>query len=174
MLFTKTGCVLVPRSVCKDDRGYFTEVFKSSTSGLDFIPAQVNLSFSEKNVVRGIHFQSGKYAQRKYIHIVDGEVIDVVVDLDVNSNTYGQMEFFTLTPESFNLCIPATHGHGFWAVKPTYFLYLCDRPYNKASERGINPLDSYFNFPWHAVDKDSLNVSPKDRGLPHFNALSTH
>jgi len=171
-----TGCIRIPNKIWEDDRGHFTEVFNANAffehTKLDwFAGKQVNFSYSYKNVVRGMHFQRGIHAQAKFVRVLKGSIIDVVIDLDQLSKTFGEMETFHLTPVSYSLYVPNTHAHGFWALEDTEFIYVCDRAYAPSAESGINPLDTSLPFPWladTAANPEELILAPKDRAHPKF------
>ena len=88
------GCFIIEPSVFKDSRGYFFESFNQNTFNeligktVDFV--QDNESFSSKGVLRGLHFQTGEYAQAKLVRVVKGTVLDVVVDMRKNSPTFSK------------------------------------------------------------------------------------
>lgn len=167
------GCFILEPNVFKDNRGVFFESFKqdffqrSISEKINFI--QDNQSISKKGVLRGLHYQKGKYAQSKLVRVVTGEVIDVVIDLRKDSLTFG--EHFKITLSSKNnkmLFIPKGMAHGFLATKEdTIFAYKCDNYYNAASEGGI-----LFNDPDLAIDwgfsEDKFIISQKDLELPNF------
>jgi len=106
MKLTKTsidGLVVIEPRVFNDDRGYFMESFKAdwfkeNVSDTDFI--QDNESQSTKGVLRGLHFQKPPFAQAKLVRVIEGEVLDIAVDLRKNSPTYGKYESILLTAEN--------------------------------------------------------------------------
>ena len=88
------GCIVLFPTLFSDDRGSFYEAYKKTILDdflgykVDFV--QDNESFSSKGVLRGLHFQKGVYAQAKLVRVVQGAVLDVAVDLRLESPTYGQ------------------------------------------------------------------------------------
>ena len=159
-MLSATGCTIIENKIFHDTRGSFTELYKRTST--PFGIAQVNLSFSKAKVVRGMHFQRHPFAQQKFIRVLFGRVIDTVIDLDPTSSTFGRMEEFELDgPESNTIVIPGTHAHGFYALEPTVFIYLCSNVYDKASEGGINPMNPLFK--WYG---DRVEISDKDKELP--------
>jgi dTDP-4-dehydrorhamnose 3,5-epimerase len=142
------------------------EVLKESTIDLRF--QQVNLSYSDPGVVRGLHFQT-KNPQGKLIGVIAGHVIDVVVDLRIGSPTYGILESFELREMNQMVFVPEGFAHGFWAVDKSYFYYQCTTEYNAGSDGGINPMDNDLDLPWSAhIGKGDLLVTPKDIALPYL------
>ena len=176
MLFTETklkGCFIIEPKVISDERGYFMESFNQNifNSGINqeinFV--QDNQSFSSKGVLRGLHFQTGKYAQSKLVRVLKGEVLDVVVDIRPNSETFGQHEAVVLSAENQKqFFVPKGFAHGFLVLSETAtFFYKCDNFYNKESEGGIIYNDQTINIDWKLDTKD-LIISDKDKLLPNF------
>ena len=133
---------------------------------------QDNESFSSKGVLRGLHFQKGVYAQAKLVRVVQGAVLDVAVDLRLESPTYGQHFSIELSSENKKqLFIPRGFAHGFVVLSDTaLFSYKCDNYYNKSSESGIIYNDPTLNIDWKFPD-DQLQLSKKDLELPQFKSL---
>ena len=150
-----------------DQRGHFMEIFKKSTLERLGLPEfkQVNTSFSKKNVIRGLHYQTGEQAQGKLVQCLSGHIIDVVVDIDPNSPTYKKVDVFRLIPGQGAVYAPPQMAHGFWAMEDSVLLYACTEEYAPGSEGGINPFDRDLELPWQ--DKqESFIISDKDRKLP--------
>ena len=133
---------------------------------------QDNQSYSTRGVLRGLHFQKGKFAQAKLVSVLAGKVLDVVVDLRENSATYGQHFSIELSSENKRqLFIPRGFGHGFSVLSNTAeFFYKCDNYYNKEAEGGIIYSDLTLNIDWKLQTKD-IKVSEKDLGLPEFKNI---
>ena len=137
------GCFILDPTVFKDLRGYFFESFNHNTFNkligktIDFV--QDNESFSSKGTLRGLHFQSGDYAQAKLVRVVQGRVLDVVVDLRKDSPTYAEHFSIELSEDNkTQLFVPKGFAHGFVVLSHTaIFSYKCDNSYHHASERGI-------------------------------------
>jgi dTDP-4-dehydrorhamnose 3,5-epimerase len=179
MIVTETklrGCFEVEPTIFEDDRGYFFESFNQNTFndqlGLNIIFVQDNESFSSKGVLRGLHFQAGKYAQAKLVRVIKGKVMDVVVDVRRNSSTFGQHIAKELSEDNKKqLFIPRGFAHGFVVLSDTaIFSYKCDNFYNKASERGIIYNDKTLKIDW-GLKKRELIVSEKDCLLPTLENL---
>ena len=115
-----------------DERGYFMESFNEKTFqegiGQKVTFVQDNQSFSTRGVLRGLHYQCGEHAQAKLVRVLQGEVLDVAVDLRPNSETYGQYEAVLLSGENQKqFFVPRGFAHGFLVLSETAtFFYKCD------------------------------------------------
>ncbi len=173
---TLKGCYIIEPTIHKDDRGYFFESFhkenfeKAIKEKVNFV--QDNQSRSKRGVLRGIHFQKGEYAQAKLVRVLQGEVLDVVVDLRKDSKTFGQHETILLSEKNKKqLYVPKGFGHGFITLSETSeFSYKCDNYYHKASESGIIYNDSTLCIDW-GIPESEIIVSEKDQLLLSFKAL---
>ncbi len=169
-------CFVIEPKIFKDQRGVFFESFNKKeleavlNTPLNFV--QDNHSVSKKGVLRGLHFQIGSKAQAKLVRVVQGEVIDVVVDLRKNSLTYLKHYKIKLTAESRRmLFIPKGMAHGFLALKDdTMFLYKCDSYYDTEAESGILYNDPKLNIDWE-FPADQIILSDKDKKLPLLRQL---
>jgi dTDP-4-dehydrorhamnose 3,5-epimerase len=163
--------------VWKDDRGYFYE----SYSALQFKEAGIKADFVQDNqakstygVLRGLHYQTGEFAQAKLVRVIQGEVLDVVVDLRPKSSTYGNSFSIILNEENKKqLFVPRGFAHGYVVLSETAeFFYKCDNFYSKENEGGL-----YFNDPTLKIDwKIDLNdaiLSEKDKVNPYFGKHKT-
>jgi len=161
---------VVDPDVFNDDRGYFFESynkikFKQFDINFDFV--QDNQSFSKKGTLRGLHYQNPPFAQTKLIRVLEGEIMDVVVDLRRNSETFKKSFNILLSSENKKqLLIPQGFAHGFSVISETAsVIYKCDQFYNKASEGGIKYDDPSLNIDW-GMNLDDAIVSEKDQILP--------
>ena len=116
------GCFILEPKIFKDERGYFMESFNEKTFsegvGQKVTFVQDNQSYSTKGVLRGLHYQTGEHAQAKLVRVLQGEVLDVAVDLRPNSPTYGQYEAVLLTAENqTQFFIPRGFAHGFLVLR---------------------------------------------------------
>ena len=170
------GIVLFEPDVFGDSRGYFFESFKLSgfkeSTGSESPFVQDNESLSSKNVLRGLHFQAPPYAQGKLVRVCTGAVLDVAVDIRIDSPTYGKHYKVVLSEENKRqLWIPPGFAHGFLTLKDsTRFIYKCTNYYNKASEGGLKWNDDNLGIDWNV--KDPI-VSEKDQVLPPFLDLKS-
>ncbi|UPT72031.1 MAG: dTDP-4-dehydrorhamnose 3,5-epimerase [Flavobacterium sp. JAD_PAG50586_2] len=165
------GCFIVEPKIIVDERGYFMESFNESTfqKGINqrvhFV--QDNQSLSSKGVIRGLHYQTGEHAQAKLVRVLEGEVLDVAVDIRPNSSTFGKYEAVVLSAENQKqLFVPRGFAHGFLVLseKATFF-YKCDNFYNKESEGGIIFNDPSINIDWQFPISE-LIISEKDKIQP--------
>lgn len=161
------GCFLLEPTVFADDRGYFFESFNQNTferlTGASGAFVQDNQSKSSYGVIRGLHMQTGEYAQAKLVRVLEGSVLDVAVDVRKDSATYGQWVAVELTAENNKqLYIPRGFAHGFSVLSTTaVFAYKCDNFYHKASESGIIYNDPDLNIDW-GIPVTQHNLSEKD------------
>ncbi|MEC7784236.1 MAG: dTDP-4-dehydrorhamnose 3,5-epimerase [Bacteroidota bacterium] len=161
------GCYIIEPRVFKDDRGYFFESFNQKAFeeliGQNVHFVQDNQSFSQYGVIRGIHFQKGAHAQAKLVRVLEGEVLDVAVDLREGSPTYGQHVAVRLNAENNRqLFVPRGFGHGFSVLSErAVFAYKCDNYYHKASEGGIVYNDPTLAIDW-GIPEEKIQVSEKD------------
>jgi dTDP-4-dehydrorhamnose 3,5-epimerase len=174
MIITQThiqdSYIIQPR-VFEDPRGYFFESFhqekflKETRIKTYFV--QDNESMSNFGVIRGLHAQAGKFAQAKLIRVLQGKVLDVIVDLRENSPSFKKILTIELSAENRKqLFVPKGCLHGFSVLEDkTIFSYKCDAYYNKASEIGVNPLDQTLDINWRIPENKQL-LSDKDKDAP--------
>ena len=174
MIFKETklqGCYIIEPKIILDERGYFMESFNEKTfqngvgQAVHFV--QDNQSFSSKGVLRGLHYQTGEHAQAKLVRVLQGEVLDVAVDIRPDSPTFGQYEVVILSGENQKqFFVPRGFAHGFLVLSETAtFFYKCDNFYNKESEGGIIYNDETINIDWQFSLED-LIISEKDKVQP--------
>lgn len=167
------GCFIIEPNTIEDERGYFYESFHQKNFqeliGKEISFVQDNQSFSTKGVLRGLHYQKGEFAQAKLIRVLDGVVLDVVVDIRENSITLGQHFSIKLSGENKKqLFVPRGFAHGFVVLSETAtFFYKCDNYYNAASEGGIIYNDKSLDIDWK-LPQNELMISDKDLILPNF------
>ncbi len=150
--------LLIKPAVFEDERGYFFESFnqerfkKATGLYLDFV--QDNESKSDKNVLRGLHFQVPPYEQGKLVRVVSGAVLDVAVDLRKNSPTFGRYQSVVLSAENkHQFYVPPGFAHGFAVLEDnTIFCYKCTGYYNKESERALKWNDPEIQIDWGIKD----------------------
>lgn len=164
------GLIVFEPSVFFDDRGYFFESFNArtwETMGIQTTFVQDNQARSTRGVLRGLHFQTGEMAQAKLVRVLEGEVLDVVVDLREGSATYGQSYSIRLSAENrLQMLVPRGFAHGYLVLSDTAeFAYKCDNYYSKAHEGGIRFDDPGLNIDWE-FDLSQAIVSEKDLQLP--------
>lgn len=155
---------IVPK-VFGDDRGYFYESYNKAlfeNFGIDHEFVQDNQSLSNRGVLRGLHFQNPPYAQGKLVRVIQGSVLDVVVDIRKGSPTYGQHHKVMLSGENkLMFWVPPGFAHGFATLEDqTIFSYKCTNLYNKESEGSVLWNDPALNIDWGL---ESPLLSEKDR-----------
>ena len=153
---------------CKWCNSHIKKQFKENN--LDNIfgeVVQTNRSKSSKGVVRGLHFQKNPKCQAKIVECINGAVLDVVVDLRKDSETFKQWTSVLLTPENGRqLLVPRGFAHGFVSLKDdTIFQYLVDNEYAPELEDGIYYDDPEIGIDWKFKENDIENpiVSEKDK-----------
>lgn len=165
------GCFILEPTIFGDERGYFFESFNkekfTELIGNEVNFVQDNQSYSSKGVLRGLHYQTGDYAQAKLVRVLQGTVLDVAVDLRKGSPTFGEHIAAELSLENQKqLFVPRGLAHGFIVLSETaIFFYKCDNFYNKESEGGIIYNDPKLNIDWK-LPKNELIISEKDTILP--------
>ncbi|TCC94144.1 dTDP-4-dehydrorhamnose 3,5-epimerase [Pedobacter frigiditerrae] len=170
-------CLIIKPRVFDDARGSFFESFNQQTfeakTGLSGKFVQDNQSYSSYGVIRGLHAQSGEFAQAKLVRVIKGEVLDVAVDARLGSPTYGQHVAVKLSAENkLQLYVPRGFLHGFSVLSETAeFFYKCDNYYNKASELGVIYNDPQLNIDW-MISAQAATVADKDLILNTFSSLS--
>lgn len=169
-------CLIIKPKVFEDARGYFFESFNKEIfeekTGLSGAFVQDNQSYSSYGVIRGLHAQTGAFAQAKLVRVTKGEVLDVAVDARPGSPTYGQHVAVRLSAENkLQLYIPRGFVHGFSVLSETAeFLYKCDNYFNKSSETGVIYNDTDLSIDWQ-IPPDRVSVSDKDLLLKPFVEL---
>ncbi len=165
------GLLIIKPKIFEDSRGYFFESYNKNKievlKDIDFL--QDNQSKSAEGTIRGLHYQLEPYVQSKLIRVLQGKILDVVVDIREKSPTYGQ--YFSLELSCSNkqqLFIPKGFAHGFSVLSETAIVYYkTDQYYNPESERGINFNDADLSIDWK-INVEKVIVSSKDKVLPRF------
>jgi len=168
------GLLVIKPKIYNDERGYFMESYKQSifeeNTGVTFV--QDNESLSQKNVIRGLHFQVPPFAQAKLIRVIKGSILDVVVDLRKDSKTFGKHYKHKLTSENkHQLFIPEGFAHGFLSLEDdTVILYKCSAYYHKESEDALLWNDKTLNINWET--KNPI-ITEKDRNAKKFSIFES-
>ncbi len=163
------GLLIIKPKVFEDARGYFFESYNKNKlpeiENIEFI--QDNQSKSVYGTIRGLHYQLEPYAQSKLIRVLDGKILDVVVDLREKSPTYGKQFSIELScNEKKQLFVPKGFAHGFSVLSETAtVLYKTDQFYSPESERGINFNDPNLAIDWK-IKIEEGTISSKDKVLP--------
>ncbi len=178
--FIKTGIpglILVELQDYPDQRGYFLESFKQAeySEQLQSNPfIQDNESQSVYGVLRGLHYQAAPFEQAKLVRVVQGRVLDVVVDIRRESASFGQHYSAELTGDfKQQLYIPRGLAHGFITLSESaIFQYKVDNAYSPEHERGIRYNDPQLNIDWQ-IPESKMNISEQDKLLPLLGELPT-
>jgi dTDP-4-dehydrorhamnose 3,5-epimerase len=160
--------LIFPKSI-KDKRGYFIENYnlkklRKFFSG-NFVQENTSLSI-KKNTLRGMHFQTGKYAQDKLLSVERGAIIDYIFDLRKKSKSYKKLlKIYINDKSNFLIFIPKGCAHGFLTLKNnTKINYKVSNYYNKKHDSGINFQGIILNT------KKKYIISQKDKNLHFFNS----
>jgi dTDP-4-dehydrorhamnose 3,5-epimerase len=158
-----------------DDRGYFMETWNRKAfceAGIDVSFVQDNHSCSQKNTLRGLHYQL-ENPQGKLVRVTRGEVFDVAVDLRPESPTFGHWVGQLLSEKNKRMMwVPPRFAHGFLVITATAdFHYKCTDFYDPGSERTILWNDTDLDIDWNMTDAGGLLLSDKDlAGKPFKDA----
>ena len=161
------GVFIIEPKVFGDARGYFMESwsqrdFDAAVRPIRFV--QDNESKSRYGVLRGLHFQKGKYTQSKLVRVVSGRVLDIAVDIRVGSPTFGKYVACELSDQNHRLFfIPRGFAHGFSVLsEEAVFQYKCDNLYEPSSEGAIAWDDPALGIDW-GLPKADILLSEKDQ-----------
>ncbi len=170
--FSISGAFVAEPRVFRDARGGFFESWKDrdySDAGVTEPFVQDNISVSQANVLRGLHYQS-REAQGQMVTIVRGRVFDVLVDLRCNSPTFGVAETIILDEANpRQIYMPAGVAHGFCVLSDTAVLhYKCTRYYNPDTERGLRWNDPDIAIAWPLA---SPILSERDAAYPTLREI---
>ena len=165
------GLVVIEPRVFGDERGFFMESYNQNTfqklTGNSTPFVQDNQAKSVRGVLRGLHYQVGEYCQAKLVSVLEGEVLDVVVDIRENSPTYGQSYSIRLSSENKRqLYVPRGFAHGYVVLSDSaLFFYKCDNFYAPNHEGGIRYDDPALKIDWQ-IDLSNAILSEKDKKHP--------
>lgn len=165
------GAFVSEHKVHGDSRGLFREWFKKSDFeklGVDFEIEQANYSMSSQGVLRGVHFSISEKGQSKLVTCTFGEILDVIVDLRLDSPTYLQVEMVPLKADSGDvLFIPTGVGHSFLVISESASVaYLTSSEFNAEAEKTVSPLDPALGIEWPAIEGVEFSLSDRDKAAP--------
>ena len=160
------GVLILEQSVFKDCRGAFVKFFSKSmfeSHGLEFEFAESYYTRSREDVIRGMHFQTPPHDHAKLVTVIQGTILDVVLDLRKGSPTFGQYETFELSRENRkSIYIPRGCAHGFTALSEmAVAYYMVTSEYSPDHDSGVR-YDS-FGFNWPVADPI---ISERDKAFP--------
>ena len=168
--------MLVEPIVFPDERGFFMELYKRTpflAEGIPYDFVQVNVSFSRKGVVRGLHYQLRPMEQGKLFVVLKGRVFAAAVDIRKGSPWFGKYAAIELSSEPPRLLwIPPGFAFGFQALEESIVLYLVTKEYSPEHERGIRWNDPDIGIPWPI--KDDVILSEKDKKQPLLREAETN
>jgi len=151
----------------EDTRGTFVKTYNSDKleeAGFGGTFKESYYSRSHRNVIRGMHFQIPPHDHEKLVYVTEGVIMDVVLDLRRNSNTYGRSISLKLTEFGRSVFIPKGCAHGFLTLSDTAtVVYMVSSVYNQSSDNGI--LWNSFEFDWQVT---SPVLSERDRSFQAF------
>jgi len=165
--------VICEPKIFGDDRGYFVETFREDKLeeflGFKIAFCQDNESKSSYGVLRGLHYQLNPKAQTKLVRVIEGEVLDVAVDIREGSPTFGKHVAVKLSAKNRKqLFVPRGFAHGFVVLSETAtFIYKVDNFYSPENDRGLSYNDNLLNIDWELSIKD-IKLSKKDTKQPGF------
>jgi len=159
---------VIKHSKFEDKRGFLNCLAESMTND-QFSGWSLKMSHSKVNVARGIHWQRPDAPQEKVITLLRGIILDVLVNLDPNSQQFGRAYRFQINAdEGATLVIPPHYGHGFLALTDTDFLYLCKGKYSSQSELSLG----IFDYLQDVISPQTIILSKKDAQALPFDELA--
>jgi dTDP-4-dehydrorhamnose 3,5-epimerase len=166
------GLKLIKPKVFRDERGFFLESFHQplyEQMGITGSFSQDNHSFSQKNCIRGMHFQTVP-GQAKLVRVAVGKIFDVAVDIRLQSPTYGEWEAVILDDQAHEqLFVPVGFAHGFCVLSDeAHVMYKVSTPYNAQYEKGFRWNDNKINIQWPV---EQPIVSARDQQAPSFQDI---
>jgi len=159
-----------------DQRGFFSETYNKrilEQAGIHMEFVQDNHSLSvEKNVVRGLHYQTPPFAQDKLLRVVRGALFDVAVDLRRGSVSFGKHVNAVLSADDWNqILIPQGFAHGFVTLQPnTEVIYKVSNYYSPQNDTGLFWADPELGIEWPVSEAEAI-LSEKDKRLPRFSEV---
>ncbi|MGH1429892.1 MAG: dTDP-4-dehydrorhamnose 3,5-epimerase family protein [Neptuniibacter sp.] len=161
-----SGVVLVEKTAFEDERGLFSKTYNLDAfadAGLDGIFEETFFSVSKKNVIRGMHYQKKPFEHDKLVSVISGEIVDVLVCIDEDSEEYGHSTAISLSSSSpYSVYIKKGYAHGFLTTsKEAVVLYQTTKGYSPESDTGIHFQS--FDYDWRVSEP---LISHRDMELP--------
>lgn len=167
------GVLIIEPEVFGDSRGFFVETWQAERYASAGLPpfVQDNLSLSSKGVLRGLHYQEPE-SQGKLVHVLQGEVFDVAVDIRLGSGTFGRWLGVTLSSENKRqFYVPAGFAHGFIVISDTaLFAYKCTELYRPQHDHSVRWNDPDIGIAWptnNPVLSSKDSEAPRLADIPH-------
>ena len=169
--------VIIEPKVFSDSRGYFFETYNKEKFDKNFGITnfvQDNESKSSKGVLRGFHFQKPPYDQAKLVRCIEGQVLDIALDLRKQSKTYGKYEKVILSADNKKqFFIPRGFAHAFLVLsEAAIFSYKVDNIYAPKYDSGIAWNDQSLSVDW-GLNESELILSEKDKNLPFLSKINS-
>jgi dTDP-4-dehydrorhamnose 3,5-epimerase len=170
------GAWVLQSQVFADDRGTFSEWFKSSLlselTGVPFEPQQANVSVSHAGVIRGIHYSLAPRGQAKLVTVMSGSIIDFAIDVRIGSPTFGKYEAVQLAAgDGQTMCLQSDMAHAFQALEDnTVVAYLVSSEYSPMEEKEISPICPILQIKW--AQNLPMILSEKDRNASNLSEQS--
>ena len=165
------GAWIIAPEPAEDARGSFSRVYCKR----EFAEHQLDLPFvqhsrscsKQRGTLRGLHFQRPPFTEAKVVSCRTGAILDVIVDLRLDSPRFKQWRAFELTPENrLQLYVPPGFAHGFQTLRDdTEVEYLISEYYSPSHAAGLRYNDPQFGFEWPLP---VAAISDKDRDWPNF------
>lgn len=171
--FEIDGAWLVTQGPHFDDRGYFREWYVpnklQNLSNFSFVPAQGNVSKSKLGVIRGMHYSISTAGQQKWITCTKGNVLDVILDVRLDSPTFGLYNVVELNEvNGKSVYIESGIAHGFISLTDDSLVtYLTSSSYSIKDEHTINPFDLDIQIKWPKMD---YHLSERDKNAPTLDS----
>jgi dTDP-4-dehydrorhamnose 3,5-epimerase len=154
------GAFLIENFIAEDERGTFVKTFHSASFSEHNLQISFNESYyssSKRGVIRGMHFQIPPHDHEKLVYVTNGEILDVILDLRPDSQTYGAYIDITLKEKSNSIYIPKGCAHGFLTIsEQATVVYSVSTVYDQESDRGI--LWNSFGFDWLGISNPIISV----------------
>ncbi|MBV2127814.1 dTDP-4-dehydrorhamnose 3,5-epimerase [Arsukibacterium indicum] len=173
------GALLLEIKHHHDERGYFAETYQQEelNAAVGFAAGfvQDNEALSAFGVLRGLHYQRPPFAQSKLVRVIQGTVLDIIVDIRHGSPTFGQHLATKLSADKpQQLFIPRGFAHGYLTLTAQALLqYKVDNYYHPAADCGLNYADPVLAIDW-LLPKEQLLLSKKDQQQPVLSELPRH
>ena len=170
---TFQGVYLLRPTIWEDSRGYFFESFNLRSLKdvhAENLWVQDNEARSVRGVLRGLHYQIEPMAQTKLLRVIAGEILDIVVDIREDSQTYGKHFKIRLTGKNkTQILIPPGFAHGYLVMSDEAIVnYKCNQYYSEAHQASIRFDDPFLNIDWE-LPYDTYILSEKDREAPYWD-----
>ena len=158
--------ILIQHFTSVDERGIFMKPVISNELELNKL-SEIYCTKSKKGVIRGLHYQTGEFAQRKYVTCLEGVIEDIALDLRISSSSYGKIYRKKLqSTDRLSILIPRGFAHAIFTHEESIVMTCCDNKYYPEHENGIN---------WESLpdlcDLPVSTISNKDKALPNWNQL---